>query len=48
MTDLEIANLADDVLLKLANAEPEDRAEIVETALLETFYAGYYTGADNA
>jgi hypothetical protein len=40
--------LADDVLLKLANAKPEDRPEVVKTALLEIFYSGYYIGADNA
>jgi hypothetical protein len=40
--------LADDVLLKLANAKPEDRPEVVKTALLEIFFSGYYTGADNS
>lgn len=41
-------SLADDVLLKLANAKPEDRAEVVKTALLETFLFGLLHGADNA
>jgi hypothetical protein len=45
---LDLDSLANDVLLKLANAKPEDRPEVVKTALLEIFYSGYYIGADNA
>ena len=45
MTDLEIPDLANDVLLKLANAKPEDRAEVVETALTSIFWAGFYAAA---
>jgi hypothetical protein len=45
---IDLDHLADDVLLKLANAKPENRAEVIKTALLEIFYSGYYTGADNS